>query len=69
LLFLGQIRKKRRRVIVMKILRGQGVARLVQQAANGLLVVVQVLGCWFSGSSTSKSSNSDEDAAKACAIS
>jgi hypothetical protein len=28
----------------MKILRGQGVARLVQQAASGLLVVVQVLG-------------------------
>jgi hypothetical protein len=27
------------------------------------------LGCWFSGSSTSKASNSDEDAAKACAIS
>jgi hypothetical protein len=27
------------------------------------------LSCWFSGSSTSKSSNSDEDAAKACAIS
>jgi len=53
----------------MKILRGQGVARLVQQAASGLLVVVQVLSCWFSGSSTSKSSNSDEDAAKACAIS
>jgi hypothetical protein len=53
----------------MKILRGQGVARLVQQAASGLLVVVQVLGCWFSGSSASESSNSDEFADKACAIS
>jgi len=32
----------------MKLLRGQGVARLVQQAASGLLVVVRILGCWFS---------------------
>lgn len=35
----------------MKLLHGQGVARLVQQAASGLLVVVRILGCWFSGSS------------------
>jgi hypothetical protein len=60
LLFLGQIRRKSPRNRYEWLLRGQGVARRVHQAAGGVMVVVQVLGCRFSGSGTWKSSNSDE---------
>lgn len=40
----------------MKLLRGQGVARLVHQAAGSLMVVVQIAGCWFNGLNTHQTS-------------